>query len=413
MTRRKIAIASFRYEQGGGAAGVARELSAALRDRGHHVVFITTQRKRGVLRERVDGIDIIRMRPANLYWIGDRGDQPAWKRAVWQLLDLWNPHAYSLLSRVLRSERPELLHVHKLRGFSPAIWSAARKAGTKAILQTAHDYELISPEGTLTGRIGRSVERKSLWSRAYQAPRRAASSAVGVATAPSQHTLDRIVSHGFFPHAKQRVIPNSHGFSRDQLTRIRLDCESTPTPGDSAPLRLLYLGRLEAVKGVDLLCETVSELARELPGLRLDVAGWGASEARLRERFDTHPAIQLHGTVSGDAKHKLLANSDALVVPSLWPEVFGLVIAEAFAFGLPVVAFAAGAIPELVREGENGYLVPPADTQALASRLRALAENPQSVRRLAPACFEAASRLSREQFVADYLDLYSEVSGTW
>jgi glycosyltransferase involved in cell wall biosynthesis len=409
LTDPKIAIVSFQLEGGGGAAAVAHELARSLVELGKRVLFITTDRQRGQRRERIDGLDVIRIRPSNLFWIGDLNDQPTWKRALFQGVDTWNPHSYRLLLRTFRAEAPDLVHFHKLRGISPSAWSAARSAGVTRIIQTAHDYELISPQGTLTGRVGRAAERKAWWLGPYRSARRRAARSVDVITAPSEHTLARIVSSGFFGAAEKRRIPNSHAFTRTELERLRAALQSDGT-ADRRTVRLLYLGRLETEKGIGLLCEVFAAIAGERPELRLEVAGYGSEAAALRSKFAQVSAITFHGAVAGEAKLNLLRDCDALVVPSLWPEVFGIVILEAYAYGLPVIAFDAGGIPELVGDGETGYLLPQGDRSALRRCLLTLADHPERLRGLSPACFARAARYSRERFTSDYMSLYQDLT---
>jgi glycosyltransferase involved in cell wall biosynthesis len=173
---------------------------------------------------------------------------------------------------------------------------------------------------------------------------------------------------------------------------------------------LLYLGRLEVDKGANLLCAAFAEHAVRFPGLRLDVAGWGTQEMVLRQRYGAHPQIAFHGAVFGEDKARLLAGCDAMVVPSVGPEVFGNVVAEAYAYGKPVLATCAGGLPELVSEGEMGWLIPAGDAGALGDALERLAQNAAGARRMSTACFQAAQRFAVESVVAAYVSLYDSVN---
>jgi glycosyltransferase involved in cell wall biosynthesis len=168
------------------------------------------------------------------------------------------------------------------------------------------------------------------------------------------------------------------------------------------------LGRLEKVKGVDILCTVFERCATRFPNLRLDIAGWGTLESALRERFGGHKQIAFHGSVFGEDKVRLLSESDLLIVPSVWAEVFGVVIIEAYTCGKPVIAARTGGIPEVVEEGTTGWLVRPGDEESLTEAICRAAEDPASVRRMSPACFEAAGRYSVEQVTDGYLSVYAE-----
>jgi len=403
----KVALLSYMFDpQAGGAVGSARTLARGLAAGGDEVVVITTARERHLRVEREEGATVYSFLPWNLYWVGDKDKQPMWKRVPWQLLDVWNPHAYRVVRGILRRERPDIVHVNKLRGLSPSVWAAARAEGVP-VVHTCRDYELFSPLGTLEGRVGAWAERGAWFMRPYSSLRAGLSRAVAAAAAPSRYTLDAHLRRGFFPRATSRVIPNSHGLTLEALERVR----SASRVSDGPEVRLLYLGRLEKAKGVDLLCEAVAACADRCPNLRLDVAGWGTLEDALRRRYDGHPRIAFHGAVFGEAKARLLAECDAMVVPSVYPEIFGIVVVEAYAFGKPVIAAASGGLPELVAPGETGWLVPPGDARALGDALERLAQNAAGARRMSSACFEAARRYAVERVVGEYRSLYREILG--
>ncbi|MBC7257706.1 MAG: glycosyltransferase family 4 protein [Chloroflexi bacterium] len=402
----KVAIVSYIYDlqAGGGAVRSARMLAQGLADRGDSVAVITTTRERRLRVEREGDVTVYSFLPRNLYWVGDKDEQPMWKRVPWQLLDMWNLHAYRVVRGILRRERPDIVHVNKLRGLSPSVWAAAGAEGIP-IVHTCRDYELFSPEGTLESRVGAWAERGTWFMRPYSSLRAGLSRAVAAAVAPSRYTLDAHLQRGFFPRATSRVIPNSHGLTLQALERVR----ATSRVAEGPDVRLLYLGRLEQAKGVDLLCEAVAACADRCPNLRLDVAGWGTLEGALRRRYGGHPRIAFHGAVFGEAKARLLAECDAMVVPSVYPEIFGNVVVEAYAFGKPVIAAASGGLPELVAPGETGWLVPPGDARALAEVIGRIAGEPSLARRMALACFEAARRYALERVVEEYRSLYQAV----
>ncbi len=404
----KVALLSYVFDPqaGGGAVRSARMLARGLAARGDEVVVITTARERRLRVEREEGATVYSFLPWNLYWVGDKDAQPMWKRVPWQVLDIWNPHAYRMVRSILRRERPDIAHVNKLRGLSPSVWAAARAEGIP-IVHTCRDYELFSPEGTLESRVGAWAERGAWLLRPYAAFRAWLSRAVAAAVAPSRYTLDAHVLRGFFPRAVARVIPNSHGMTLAELDRIRA---ASPV-SDSGEVRVLYLGRLERAKGVDLLCEAVARCAARYPNLRLDVAGWGTLETALRREYGGHPQIVFHGAVFGEDKARLLAACDAVAVPSVYPEIFGIVVVEAYAYGKPVLAARSGGLPELVADGETGWLVPPRDVDALAEAVGRVAADPVAVRRMASACFHAARQYAVEQVVQEYGSLYGEVLG--
>lgn len=402
----KIALFSFLYEPelGGGAAVVVNQLARLLVQRSHSVVVITTWKGDYVKTDHIDGIKIIRIPPLNLYWVGEKDSQVGAKKIIWQLVDVWNPLVYRLARRILLSEEPDLVHSHKLRGLSPSIWSAATSAGIKKIIHTCHDYELPSPEGYFMGWAGKLAQEQNLVMRPYQTLRKYFSRQVQVATAPSRFVLDIHQRIGFFPLARKIVIPNTHGFAASALQKKVLEVPN-PNKKDLAR-RFLYLGRLDKAKGVDLLCEAFLRVATGKQDFLLRIAGWGPLDESLREKYKDHNNIVFTGPVFGEQKDELIRDSNVLVAPSVSPEPFGIVIAEAYSHGLPVITSRAGAFPEIVRDGETGFMVDTGSVDALHSILAKVSEEPHLITAMAEASIAEAQKYTTEKFIGYYLDIY-------
>jgi glycosyltransferase involved in cell wall biosynthesis len=144
--------------------------------------------------------------------------------------------------------------------------------------------------------------------------------------------------------------------------------------------RLLFVGRLETGKGIELLLESLVFL----PDVSLEVVGDGgrAPAARaLAKRLGLGERVRFHGWCSGAALESHYARARAVVVPSVWPEPFGLAGIEAMARARPVVAVNRGGIPEWLEEGETGFLADPTP-EALAAAARRLLDDLPLARRL-------------------------------
>lgn len=139
----------------------------------------------------------------------------------------------------------------------------------------------------------------------------------------------------------------------------------------------VYVGRLWYGKGVQYLVDAFAEVQRRAPGeVSLLLVGDGPDEAALRERCAGLANVVFAGFRQKPELPRFLAAADVFVFPTLG-DPYGLVVDEAMACGLPVISTtAAGEIRERVDHGENGYLVPPADSMALARRMLELAEQP-------------------------------------
>lgn len=402
----KVLLVSFLLDPqlGGGASTSAVRLARGLVQQGVEVVAVTTHDEPEPHLTIEDGIKVYAFRPRNLYWIENKDKQPLWKKVIWQSIDIWNPSAYRYLRHVINAEKPDVIHIHKLRGLSPAVWSAAAAENCRPIVQTCRDYELISPEGTLSTRIGRLALQQHWSMRPYQALRRRMSNQVDVATAPSRFTLETITGVGFFSRAQQIVVPNTHGLTASELAAIAI---RTPRHLQSTGgLKLLYLGRLEPEKGIEILCRAFAGLADELPDLSLDIAGSGTQETALRASYTDMPRLCFHGHLAGVEKENLIAQADVLVMPSTYQEIFGNSIIETYAYGKPVIASRIGGMPELVEEGITGLLVEPNDVESLQGAIRQLYATPEAAVKMRSDCIRQAGYYTIEAVTTAYLAAY-------
>jgi glycosyltransferase involved in cell wall biosynthesis len=152
--------------------------------------------------------------------------------------------------------------------------------------------------------------------------------------------------------------------------------------------RIAFVGRLVTEKGLWTL---VAALSRLRTPAELDIVGEGPLLPALRERIagarlPVQVQVNLLGYQPPERLREILVSSSLLVVPSTWPEPLGLVVLEAMACGVPVVASSVGGIPEMVRHDWNGMLVPPADPGALAHAINLVLGDPALRRWLREHC---------------------------
>jgi glycosyltransferase involved in cell wall biosynthesis len=171
----------------------------------------------------------------------------------------------------------------------------------------------------------------------------------------SSHMADEMARHGIAPE-RIHVVPPS-------IDRVDGSAPSPPVGGE--PWRLLFVARLDALKGAAVLLDALPHAARALSRpLTLTVVGDGPDrelvEARAAElaRGDADVRVEHVGWVAdASALRAIFARHHLLVMPSLSPEPFGLVGLEAGAAGVPTVAFDSGGIPDWLTDGVGGVLV--------------------------------------------------------
>jgi glycosyltransferase involved in cell wall biosynthesis len=181
----------------------------------------------------------------------------------------------------------------------------------------------------------------------------------------------------------------------------------SPAPLPPGALRVLFVGRIEGRKGIDVLLETAKSLLPSFPHVYLDVVGSdpfaGDGGRSYRMMFDRDPAaaairdrVRFHGEVPEEALRGFYRACDVFVAPSRY-ESFGLIFVEAMMFAKPVVGCRAGGMPEVIADGVTGLLAEPGDAASLRGCLERLIADPALRARMGA----AGRRRYEERFTPD------------
>jgi glycosyltransferase involved in cell wall biosynthesis len=212
----------------------------------------------------------------------------------------------------------------------------------------------------------------------------------------SAHMRDELVRNGSPPGAT--VL--------DPLWPTGIEPAASSPPPRERTGRLAFLGRLTPVKGAAAAVEAVALAAEALGSrVRLLVAGDGPERPRLERLAQRRSHVELVGWVEGERRRALLAGADALVVPSLWPEPFGLVGLEAACVGTPAVAFDTGGVREWLVPGETGELARPGSARALAAAIVRCVGDAAHHQWLRANAWERARRFTAERHVGALEDV--------
>jgi len=303
--------------------------------------------------------------------------------AYWQA-----PLSFAATPRVWRelsSFKPDLIHVTTPGVMCVAAWAYARLLDVPLFMSYHTHVPSYLPS------YGLGWLKGAVWALI-----RTAHSKAHFSIAASQSLAQELVAaRACPPHrtAAWRKAVDEELFNprwRDEGARRRL--AGVPADAASPPPLLLYVGRLGAEKNVSFL----QPLLARLPSARLAIVGDGPARAELEAAFAADPATagraRFHGTLRGPALSAAFASADVFCMPSE-TETLGFVVLEAMASGLPVVAVAAGGVPDIVTQpGRNGFLYAPGDGEGAAAAAAALLRDPALRARVgAAAAAEAAS----------------------
>lgn len=194
----------------------------------------------------------------------------------------------------------------------------------------------------------------------------------------SEHMRQEYLRHGL-PPERVRVIPF---YVPGPMPDLPAQAEERPA---DAPLRLLFLGRMDLLKGGHVLLDALPEAAARLRRpLHLTMAGDGPLRSRWLEQARAltarHPAIAVAfpGWLNEEQKAAQFRQTDLLVMPSLWPEPFGMVGVEAGRYGVPAVAFDVGGVRAWLQDGVNGVLAEVGSIEGLVEAMLTTLSNARS-----------------------------------
>jgi glycosyltransferase involved in cell wall biosynthesis len=171
---------------------------------------------------------------------------------------------------------------------------------------------------------------------------------------------------------------------------------------------ILYVGRLGKHKGVHVLIESIKSL--DLNSARLHIVGQGSDVASFKRAARDDERISFYGFLAPEKLRQLYGIADVGVVPSIYSETFGLVIPEYFWQGIPVLGSRAGAIPEFISDGYNGFLFPPGDVEALTALLETLSSDPLLLNQLNDNARKSAAMFDMSTHIRKLEAVYKRVS---
>lgn len=225
--------------------------------------------------------------------------------------------------------------------------------------------------------------------------------------------VDRIVVHSEY---MRRIVPIYYGVRRDKVivipNGINLEAFSNRNGGQKLPGEpaIINIGRFSFLKGTPTLIEAVAKVRTKLPGAKLHIIGNVAPEyLQVSRRPGVEEYTIFHGEVEEHTNVlRYLKGSDILISASRH-EGFGIVILEAMASGVPVIASDIESFQELISNGTNGLLFPVGDADALSEAIVTLYENRLLRKELVFQGLETAKRYSWTDVASKYISLYQSL----
>lgn len=319
------------------------------------------------------------------------------------------------LKGLLSEFRPDVAHVHCIyHHLSPAVLPLLREEGIPVVL-TAHDLKIACPAYKMLNRGG-VCERCKTGSVLNVVKHRC----VRDSLAASAIVAAESALHGWLQtyrkHLSKVVAPSKFflekfvewGWPRDQLIYIPNYVDASRfDPWFESGSYFLYFGRMAPEKGVHTLLR-----AAAVAGVKIKLAGTGPEFDAMRLlASELGVDAEFLGFKSGSELHELIRHSRAVVLPSEWYENAPMSVLESFAFGKPVVGARIGGIPEMINDGENGWIFPSGDAVALAELLSRIAKLPSDeIARMGRCARDGVEvRFGQKAYLRDMLTLYADL----
>jgi glycosyltransferase involved in cell wall biosynthesis len=312
---------------------------------------------------------------------------------------VWNGAVYREVRALMRRDRPQVAHFHNTFPLlSPAAYYAARAEGVP-VLQTLHNYRLLCPNallyrngGVCEDCLGKMIPWPGVAHACYRASR---SSSGAVAAMLAIHrtlgTWEGLVDAyiALTEFARQKFIQG--GFSAEKMFVKPNFVHPDPGYGQGRGRYVLFVGRLSQEKGVDTMLTAWKRIGENVP---LKIVGDGQLAPRVAEAAERLGQVEWMGRQPKERVLALMKDALALVFPSAWYEGFPMVIAEAYAVGLPVIASNLGSMSSLIDHGRTGLHFHPSDPDDLAAQVEWAS--------LHPAKLEKMREEARREFKAKY-----------
>lgn len=209
----------------------------------------------------------------------------------------------------------------------------------------------------------------------------------------------------FVPTTRIEVIPNA--------IDTHVSGEIAPRAVTTAPLHIVYVGRLAKTKGIFEILEAVRLLQDRGTTVQVTIAGDGPEGEALRAtvtRLGIGPRISFAGAVFGQDKDRLWASADVFAFPTFHSEGLPYALLECMAFGVVPVTTAVAAIPDVMQDGVHGYLIPARNPPALADAIARLDADRATLQRMSRACqLRIQQHYTLERMAGEFRALYQSL----
>lgn len=313
------------------------------------------------------------------------------------LFSFYNPLLIRQIDRILRIEKPDIVHIHNPGAMSISVVNVAKRLGCN-VVQTFHGYNFECPKGSLYRRSGVICSNPLPICKIYKQIFRNIGQRNDSIIAICSYVRERLIKAGYNP-SNIALIPNSLQESHKAFT-------------SRENKEILFVGRMVKAKGVHILIKALAKVKRICDKeFFVNLIGDGPDKTYFESQaWSLGVDVNFLGNVSDTVLQKHYEEAYVVVVPSLFPELFPMVVLEAMSHGKPVIASNIGGLPDLVLHGQTGLLFEPNDVDALAESIKSLLTQEELAIDMSSKTLEMSQKFSDTNHLEKLLDLYNKVS---
>jgi len=379
----------------GGAEISVQRVAEKLLKRGHKVFVITTSVNGRNSAEEINGVKVYRVNPLNLYAFYNYQNKSDIQKAIWHIIDIWNPSSYINVKDILKKESPDVVHINNFKGLSTSIFAAIKHLNIPLVFN-AHDCSLICPRTNLLHGDGEICTNPNKFCILYgKIEKYFVEDKVDLVIAPSNFVINKLKSFGLFKNIKTMKIPLG----------IEMTTKKSKKTYDTVDI--LYAGDLGKHKGVHILINAFKMLKNE--NLQLHIMGKGNDEDEFKKIAKSDQRIIFHGFIDWKKLMKFYQKANIAVLPSICYDNSPLMIYESLTNGTPLVGSRIGGIPELIEERYNGFLFEAGNVDELKEILEKLINNPSKLKKLEEGALESVQQYSMKNYIEKLERIYKDL----
>lgn len=412
----KIAICSDAYyPMTNGVAVFTTNLAKGLKKLGHDVIVISPSFT-GKKHTRTDEVGVtnyfltakrFRLYPDQIHDIPDKKEvfglkmpRLTYKNGLWL-----STRPRREIKKILKNFKPDIIHLQTAGPVGLGVMSYVKKTNTP-LISTGHSYpdnftsqfKLLRPIKRPVNTVVRHYLNSFLKDAEY-------------ATMPTELAIEELIPKNR-KHFKVPVEALSNGVDLSAFKPGKPDKKILEKYHlDVNPYRILYIGRIDPEKSIEIVLKAFREVSEKIPDAEFVLVGDGADKARLEkmvEQLDLEDKVRFLGRVLPPDLYELYRTGVVFATASE-TETQGIVLIEAAATGLPLVAVDAGAIKEICQNGKNGYLCQPGDVEGIAKSLFKILGNPEKRKEMSKTSLNIAKTHDLNHTLKRFEEIYCDI----